>query len=216
MYRDGMGGWLTTQRDQQKINPDFDVQPLPVFSATGGKPMMWVNEKPVFYTFLKKGLSKDRMHEILSVLNWCAAPFGSFEFEFNQYGVEGKHFTRAADNSPIQTDLGRKELVGQYSIMSGRVPVTVGTSEVPNYVPDSMAYAQQTVKYLEESPFSGIKLEYPPAYSKLIVSTEERFKDVVRGRRPVSDVDAIVTEWRRAGGDVGRACFEKALAANGR
>ena len=216
MLRDGMGMWLATQREQQKIDPDFNIQPLPVFSAVGGDPFVWANEKPVFYTFIRKGLSKDRIKEILGVLDWCAAPFGSYEYELNQWGIEGKHFTRAPDHSPIQSDLGREEIADQFRMIGGRAPVTVGTSEVPNYVPDSRAYSEDAVQYLEKNVFSGIKLEYPPTYSKLIIATEDKLTDVVRGRRPLSDLEGIVNEWRRSGGDVGRAFFEKALEANGR
>ena len=53
-------------------------------------------------------------------------------------------------------------------------------------------------------------------YSKTIQITEDKMNDVIRGRRPVSDVDTIVKEWRTTGGDEGRAFFEKALADNGR
>ena len=216
MYRDGMGGWYPMQRDQRKINPRFDMQPLPIFSAVGGEPLAWGSDAPVYYVFLKQGLGKQRTEEILRVLDWCAAPFGSQEYELIRHGVEGKHFERAPDGSPMATDLGRRELADQYGTLSGREPVLVGNAENPTHVEDLLAYTQATARYLEPNLFQGIKLEYPPSYSKLITTTEEKFRDVVRGRRPISDVDQIVDEWRRRGGNDGRGFFEKALADNGR
>jgi putative aldouronate transport system substrate-binding protein len=62
----------------------------------------------------------------------------------------------------------------------------------------------------------GLKLEYPGNFSKIIITTEDKLNDVVRGRRPLGDLDQIVKEWRATGGDEGRAFFEKALADNGR
>ncbi len=170
MTQAGLGMWLPMQREQQKSAPDFDLQPLSIFSAVGGELFAWA----------------------------------------------GRHFIRASDNSPAQTDLGRRELTEQFRMISGRVPVTVGTSEVPNYVRDSLAYANETVEYFEPDLVRDIELEPPPNHTKLVVTTEAKLEDVVRGRRPLSDDDRIVDDWRRAGGDDGRTSFEKVPLANGR
>src|SRR5690606_20634263 len=125
IMQDGLGAWRPLQSEQRKITPEFDMQPLPIFSATVGKPLAWGNDQPTFYTFIKRDLEHSRLQEILRVLNWLAAPFGSKEHELAQHGVEGKHFTRAPDRSPIPTELGRKEIANQFHIISGRVPVMV-------------------------------------------------------------------------------------------
>jgi putative aldouronate transport system substrate-binding protein len=213
---DGMGVWRGTQSEQSKVTPGFDIQPIPIFSAVGGDPLAWTSERPIFYTFIKKGLPKERMEELLRVLDWLAAPFGSFEQQLMTFGVEGKHFTRGPDGSPVATDLSHKELADQYKFLGGRMPVQVGTADVPNFVPELMAYLQATYKYREPDPFVGIKLEYPANYSKILQITEDKMNDVVRGRRPIGDIDQIVKEWRTTGGDEGRAFFEKALSDNGR
>ena len=150
------------------------------------------------------------------MLDWLASPLGTEEDQLRQYGVEGKHFTRAPDNSPMQTELGRKEIGNQYNLLGGRMPSVVGTADVPHYVEDLLSYLRATYKFKEPNPFEGLKLEFPPNYSKTIITTEDKLNDVIRGRRPVSDLDQIVKEWRGAGGDEGRAFFEKALADNGR
>jgi putative aldouronate transport system substrate-binding protein len=150
------------------------------------------------------------------VLNWIAAPLGTKEWELREYGVEGKHFTRAADGSPVPNELGRKELGSQYNFLVGRVPVQVRTADVPNYVTDLINYGNQTVKYLDKELTAGIKLELPANYSKVLKPTEDKILDILRGRRPVSDLDQVVKEWRSSGGDEGRAFLEKTLADNGR
>lgn len=216
VMQDGVGVWRGMQSEQAKVTPGFNMQPIPIFSAVGGEPLSWGSEAPIFYTFIKKGLGQARVEELLGVLNYCAAPFGSKEHELNAYGVEGKHFTRAADGSPLPTELGRSELAEQFRFLGGRAPVLVATADVPKFLPDLLAYSKATIKYREPSPFQGIKLELPANYSKLLINTEDKINDVVRGRRPLTDVDQIVQEWRRAGGDEGRAFFEKALADNGR
>ena len=216
MYEDGVGAWRGMQGEQIKVTPTFNMQPLPVFGVGGKDPVMQGSEKPIFWSFIKKGLGKERVEEILRVLNWVAAPLGTKEWELREYGVEGKHFTRGPDGSPVPTDLGRKELGSQYNFLVGRVPAIVKTADVPNYVTDLITWSNNTVKYLEKELTAGIKLELPANYSKVIQPTEDKILDVVRNRRPISDLDQIVKEWRSSGGDEGRAFLEKALSDNGR
>lgn len=215
-YEDGLGAWRGMQSEQVKIAPQFNMQPMPIFSATGGDPIAWGNEEPIFYTFVKKGLGKERTQELLRVLDWCAAPFGSQEYELVNYGAEGKHFTRAEDGSPVPTDLGRKELAAQFTFIGGRVAVEVATADVPNYVKDVMTYERATVKYMQPDLFKGIKIALPANYSKTIIDMEDKLNDLMRGRRPLSDLSTLVQEWRNAGGDEGREFLEKTLADNGR
>jgi len=215
-YEDGLGAWRGGQSEQAKVTPGYNMQPMAIFSAVGGEPLAWGGADPIFYTFVRKGLGKDRTEELLRVLDWCAAPFGSTEYELALYGVEDRHFTRAADGSPVPTDLGRRELAGQYTLLGGRVPAVVGTADLPHFVHDLLGYLGATVKYLEPDLFAGIKLELPANYSKVQVATEDKLNDVLRGRRPLGDIDTIVAEWRNTGGDEGRAFLEKTLADNGR
>jgi len=215
-YEDGIGAWRGMLSEQRQITPAFTMQPMPIFSASGDDPIAWGEEKPVFYTFIKKGLGKERTEEILRVLNWCAAPFGTTEFHLRQYGVAGKHHTVGSDGSPVLTDLARQEIADQYLFIVGRYPAIVQTADVPNFVQDLLTYSNETVKYLEPNPWAGIKLEFPANYSKVLVPTEDKILDVLRGRRPISDLDTIVSQWRSGGGDEGRDFFAKALADNGR
>jgi putative aldouronate transport system substrate-binding protein len=216
MYQDGPGAWRGMQSEQSKATPAYNMQPLPVFGVNGKPPVLAGGEKPVFWTFVKKGVGKERVQEILRVLNWLAAPLGTKEWQLREYGVEGKHFTRGPDGSPLPTDLGHKELGSQYNFLVGRVPAIVKTADVPNYVQDLITYENATVKYLEKDLTAGIKLELPANYSKAINPAEDKVLDVLRGRRPLSDLDQITKEWRAQGGDEGRAFLEKALSDNGR
>ncbi|GIJ20843.1 sugar ABC transporter substrate-binding protein [Micromonospora lutea] len=216
MYRDGLGAWQGMQSERVKELPTFDMQPLPVFGAQGAQPVIWGSEKPIFYTFLKKDLPAERVDKLLRVLNWCAAPFGSREFELREYGVEGQHFTRGTDGTPALTELGRKELGAQYTHIGGRVPVKVRSGDTPNYVQDYIGYYRNHIGQMEQDLFAGIKLELPANWSKIIQPTDDKILDILRGRRPVSDLAQVRKEFLDTGGEEGRAFHEKALADNGR
>jgi putative aldouronate transport system substrate-binding protein len=209
--QDGLGGWQNLYREQRKADQNFKMQPVPVFAADGGKPLVWGSPDPIFYTFIKKDLGKDRVEEILGCLNWCAAPFGTKEWELRQYGVEGQHFTRGADNVPVTNDLYNQEYANQYTFLSGRLPAVIGGADTPDFVQDYTSWSNGAVKHLEENPWAGIKIEQPVKLSQLNTPTLDKIKDVVRGRRPLSEWDSIVADWRRNGGDEGRDFFAKAL-----
>ena len=212
---DGPGAWQGMQSDQAKVTPGFNMQPVPLFAASGD-PLYWGSDRPIFFTFIKKGLSADRVKELLGVLNWCAAPFGTKEWELREYGKEGVHFTRDANGVPVGTQQAQKEIAFQYGFLVGRVPAIVSKPEAPNYVKDMLTYSNNMVKYLEKDPWEGLQLEMPANYSKIQVPTEDKITDVIRGRRPLSDLDGIVNEWRNGGGNEARDFMAKALSDNGR
>jgi putative aldouronate transport system substrate-binding protein len=83
-------------------------------------------------------------------------------------------------------------------------------------VQDALAYSNAMVKFLEKDPWDGLKLEMPARFAAYRVPAEEKFTDVLRGRRPLSDVDALVQEWKANGGEEARALMAKALSEAGR
>jgi putative aldouronate transport system substrate-binding protein len=211
-----MGAWQPLQAQYQKITPTLNIQPLPNFSATGGDPLIWRADDPISYTFVRKGLSKDRVQDLLRVINWCSAPFGTQEFLLREYGVEGKHWKRGPGGVPAKEDLAFKEIQNQYFFISGRNPVVQPYPETPNYVKDMLGYSNTNVKYLEKDPWDGLKLEFPARFKSNKVPTEDKLTDVVRGRRPLGDIDTIVSEWRANGGDEARDFLARALSDAGR
>jgi putative aldouronate transport system substrate-binding protein len=214
-HQDGPGMWQPMQAEQQKITPGFNVQPVPLFSATGGDPLAWGDDKPISYLFIKKGLGKARVEELLRIINWCSAPFGTREFDLREFGVEGKHSTRGA-TGPVKTELGFKEIQNQYFFISGRSPVLPPYPQTPQFVPQVMAYSNETVKHLEKDPWDGLKFEMPARYKAANVPTQDKITDIVRGRRPLTDLDAVVRDWRAAGGDEARQLLGAALTDAGR
>ncbi|MBW6439070.1 extracellular solute-binding protein [Actinoplanes hulinensis] len=211
----GLGFWQAAQARQQKINPKVNFQPVPVFAAGGGDPLVWGADQPISYTFLRKDLAPDRVDELLRVINWCSAPLGTAEAQLRDYGIAGKHHTATPDG-PVRTPLALTENVNQYFFISGRNSSVGPFPDTPNYVRDVLTYSNSIVRHLERDPWEGLKVEMPTAYKAGAVPFEEKFTDVLRGRRPLSDVDAIIREWRENGGEQARALLAKALSEAGR
>lgn len=214
VYRDGLGGWKELLQQHTGKNPGFALGIFPLFAHDGGTPIMYHNTAAGIFTFVKKGLPKEKVEEILSILNWTAAPYGTKEYELANFGVEGKHFTRGANGIPEINDLGRKEVAYTYGFLGGR-PLYVDWP-FPEAVKLNVEWQNAGFKYIEKIPFDGIRVQRPSKMSGLQIPTEDKFTDIMRGRRPVSDAKQIVTEWQRDGGNEARDFYMKVLRDNGR
>ena len=193
------------------------MQPVPLFAATGGDPLAWGDDEPISYTFIKKGLGKDRVEEMLRVINWCSAPFGTKEFDLREYGVEGKHHTSDADRPGQAPIWASRRSQNQYFFISGRSPVVQPTPDDPELRPRPAGLRQRDLKYLEKDPWDGMKLEMPAKYKAAMVPTEDKITDM-RPRPPsaVATSTPWSKEWRAGGGDEARDLLAKALADAGR
>lgn len=213
--QDGLGAWAESLQRQQAINPKFDMQPVAPFAHDGGTAITWGGDPAAIFTFVKKGLGKDRVAELLGVLNYTAAPFGTEENQLYNYGVEGKHYTRQPSGAPKLTALGQKEVAGTYIFLGGR-PGAITQSEYPGYVDSMSKWQNEAAKVREKNLFEGIRVEQPTKMAALGQPFEDKLQDIYRGRRPVSDLKAAVKEWQTNGGNEGRDFYAKVLSDNGR
>ncbi|GAA5060379.1 putative aldouronate transport system substrate-binding protein [Thermocatellispora tengchongensis] len=215
MFRDGIGGWKPLLDQNRPKNPRFDIGAVPLFAHDGGTPIHYHNTAAGIFTFLRKGLTSAQVEEILGILNYTAAPFGTKEYEMYVYGVEGEHFTRDDDGVPQKTELGLKEAAETYIFLGGR-PLVTDWVAYPDAVRACAKWQNDSFRYIQPTPFDGIRVQRPARMSGLQVPTEDKFTDIMRGRRPVSDVKKIVEEWRRDGGDEAREFYMRVLRDNGR
>lgn len=152
---------------------------------------------------------------LLKVANHLAAPFGTEEYLFKNYGEVGRHFDLEGSD-PIRTRTGTVEtgLGLQYVsdppmalYLPGR-PETVkaqyeiGQSFLPRLVHDA-SYGL----YSETQSTQGSQLDTP---------LNDLQTEIILGREPVSAWTQGLDEWRSAGGDQVRAELEQShQATNG-
>jgi putative aldouronate transport system substrate-binding protein len=191
------------------------MQPVAPFAHDGGTPITWAGDPAGIFTFVKKGLGQDRIAELLGVLNYTAAPFGTEENQLYNYGVEGKHYTRQSSGAPKLTALGQKEVATTYFFLGGR-PEAITQSEYPGYVEAMNAWGNNAAKLREKNLFEGIRVEAPTKMAALAQPLDDKLQDIYRGRRPVSELKVAVKEWQDKGGNEGREFYAKVLSDNGR
>ncbi|MDX3709378.1 extracellular solute-binding protein [Streptomyces europaeiscabiei] len=210
--QDGFGAYLPKYRETKgKLTP---AAALPY--SVGGEPGGVVAARRSFgYTVLKKA-KKERIELLLRILDLLAAPFGSEEWELVHYGVEGTHFTRAADGSPQVTKLGEVEnntnLPLKYLAEGPQVLFVPG---MPDAVRALHTWQRKVVPHAIRNASFGLQSATKNSQGTTLKAlVEDTITGIVAGRLPMSEWDATVKKWRQRGGDRMAEEFAKDHAAN--
>ncbi|UUN30102.1 extracellular solute-binding protein [Streptomyces sp. FIT100] len=192
---------------------------LPFKPSNGATPKHWLGSGMYGYTVLKQA-PKARIELILRVMNYLAAPFGTKEWELVNYGQEGTHFTRGKDGGPVKTDLALSGSGG-----ADQLPVYyIAAAPQPLYIPDhpdatrrQYAWQQKVVPIGEASAHYGLRANaWAQAEEALMQQREDAIKDVVTGRKSLSDWADVVKEFKRKGGDKAADALAKEHEAAGK
>ncbi|BDZ48515.1 lipoprotein [Frondihabitans sucicola] len=188
---------------------------IPTIPGPDGKQgNVWLPNPNNSITAVSKA-SPDRIRMILDALNWFAAPFGSKEYTFRKYGVEGHDFD-FSNGEPVLTTTGNSETgLGAFPIeyiVDSPIPIYYsghpdGTDSVYRNMLAMQPHAIQNPTYGLYSPTNSTK------GSLLSTVLSNATNDIYLGRKPVSSWDSVVSQWRKGGGDAIRSEYERAFEA---
>ncbi|MET8171345.1 extracellular solute-binding protein [Streptomyces clavifer] len=214
MYNDGTGGWKGMVSEQAAANPKFDMQALDFFAADGGKPVLWQDDPAGIFTFLSKDLPKEKIEEFLGIADFAAAPYGTKEFMLTNYGVEDTHY-KVEGGVPTFTPQGIQEAQPATLLYIASPPHTIAFPDEPKLVQDYAGWMARQAPHVKKPLFFGMQVVEPQRYASLYTPFDDLQKDIRRGRKKVSDVDAAVTTWKNSGGDKLRDWYQDLLEKNG-
>jgi putative aldouronate transport system substrate-binding protein len=192
-------------------DPDADLHALAPFSHDGTTaPVHHLGPGAALITVVKK-TTPERTKELLRVLNYLAAPFGSAEYLLIWYGVEGTNFRFDANGNPQVIDSGATDLFIPWPNLASP-PAVLYSATSPDY-PRVMAKDAAAIQAL------GIQNSTVGLYSAtnarqggtLAQSVADGLTSIIYGREPIDTFDGLVRDWRANGGDTIRAEFETAL-----
>jgi len=166
----------------------------------------------------KVGKDSAKVRQLLKILDYFASPFGSEEYTFLNYGIEGVHFTRSANGNPARSAQGTTDIGDLFRLLT---PPNVNYAAGSQYFSDAeqeawtrlvdQAYHDHfkigvddpTVGYVSAS-----SLRRGPTLNQLVVDS---VKALVSGRTPMSGFDQFVQTWRSQGGDQVRKELQQAI-----
>jgi len=187
---------------------------LPPFAADGtSKPVFYLGTRMITTTAMNRA-SADRVEELLRVLNWLAAPFGSQEDRLLSFGLPDVDYTLDARGNPVPTDRGPADAsYVPWRYISQR-PYVIYDPDLPDYAhvlqSDEQTFAPIGI---EDATFGLYSATNASKGVQLNLTFYDALSDIVQGRRPMSDYDTLVKDWQTNGGDQIRAEFHDALAS---
>ncbi len=161
---------------------------------------------------IRKQESKDRVRELLGVLNLLAAPFGSAEYQLIKFGVEGEHFgwDETLRAPLINTNYGEQKIDVGYLASA---PYELFDPGHPEATREMYRHQQETIPtgftdasiglYSETFDKSGIALNQ---------AVDDTGNNVIQGRAGLDAWDKAVAAWKAAGGDRMRTEYEQGYA----
>jgi putative aldouronate transport system substrate-binding protein len=194
------------------LNPPSKLRVLPPFAHDGGKPVFYLGSMNRSFTLIKSAPA-DRVKEMLRILNWFASPFGSTEYELQYYGVKDVDFTADDNGNPRLTDRGKVETTVPWQWIA-QGPLFDFDSLSGEYAQVMHAAANLLLPLGITDPSLGL---YSPTGQTTggVINQKvvDGMIDIFYGRRPLSDFDQLVSDWKNNGGDQIRGELEQAYAA---
>lgn len=216
-YRPPSAAWFAagTYADQLlEANPDARAELLVTPGHDGGTPLNQQTDGwyGIASISAEAGRDKERLGELLRVLDYLAAPFGSEEFLSYNYGLEGRHYTLDDKGNPVPTEDPKilSELGAGYFI---------SPAESTLYYPGTQGRATKAHAYyaaqLENSvsdPALGLVSETNMSKGAVLSQLNTSYQnDIVSGRKPLSALTEWRSRWRSQGGDKVRQEYQEAL-----
>ncbi|HEX3813513.1 MAG TPA: extracellular solute-binding protein [Mycobacteriales bacterium] len=181
---------------------------LPKFDG-GGVASYWMGAVSRGMTSLKKADPK-RIREMLRILDWMAAPFGTEEYLLKTYGVPNRNYTmKGSDPTPILNHEELMYFVG-YLTNPAEVLYTPGAADL---VKRQHELQEQIIPAALPNPVDGLLSDTQlTTGAQLSKKIQDAMTDIITGRKPLSTWDGVVKDWKSGGGDAIAREYEAALA----
>lgn len=213
IHPDGYSAWGSLARFLPEGRQEV-IGGLTVRGFEGATPTYAIGAGSTNFTVLAKA-DDDRIVELLKIMNFLAAPFGSAEFLFRKYGDPGAQHTVEGDN-PVLTRRGTDEITPvtealDYHLADGVKVAYEGS--LTKITKAKHEFATQAEPGFVRSAVIGL-------YSETQARTGNQFgrtltdlqNGVITGRKTTADLDDALADWNAGDGQKIKAEFTAARA----
>ena len=214
IHRDPINGWQDAWRHAIQVSPPFDVRPLPLFPAhDGGKLQHFVTGGHLWATALKKG-TPERTKELLRIMNWLAAPFGSAEDQLLTFGLKDVDYTLDDQGNPTLTPQGNNDANYVPWKYTAQHPFVFFSPDLPDYA-KVMAETEHLMmpSAVSDPTFGQVSATNFAKGFTLAQTLNAGLVDIVVGRRPMSDYEQLIADWQSNGGEQIRKEYADSISA---
>ncbi len=167
----------------------------------GREQALWRGPTMFAFTALPSTLTDDkRIDELLDILNWWASPFGSKEYIFVAYGLEGRQFN-FKDGEPIAVEDEELQTERNLYWMAQQFEYTLYFAGHPERAQLAQKQLEGIFTHQVTDPSSGLfsdtKISKAASLDQLIQDYET---GIVTGRRNISELADLRSRWASGGG----------------
>jgi len=218
MFYNGLGTLYTLTVGSTKASWEFLVQNKPEFELDVLTPFGHDGHAGVYHftpgsygkVVLRKA-SRERLEELLGVLNFLAAPFGTHEQHLLTYGVEGVDHEWDETGTPQLTRRGRAELNLPFAFLMSGPDALYSRARSRDFAANMHRWMSEHAAIAVTDPTIGLSAPTMSARGALLEQAlRDELRDIIVGRLPLSAYDDMVARWRKLGGDAMRAEYEEA------
>ncbi|MEU1101704.1 substrate-binding domain-containing protein [Streptomyces tibetensis] len=213
VFNGDMSAWYGKTAEQAKANPEFEIDGMDYFAADGGDPTLYAGQPAGTWSMIRKGASKETVENALAAANFAAAPYGTKERMYVDYGVEGTHYT-IKDGVPVKNDRGIQEVNNAWGMLATPAPY-LAHPDYPDITRKQVEWQQRQGAFVEKTSTYGMNILEPRRYANISTPFEQLEIDFVRGNKKLSDVQQAISTWKTSGGDKLRDWYKKLLEKNG-
>lgn len=210
----GVSTWSNVAMAVRKAEPKARIEPImPPKYDGGGQARTYLGPAIFSITGLKKA-SKSRIKEMLRVLNWLQAPFGTEEHRLRVFGVPGRDFTLHGSD-PIVTDTGASETTVP-TLYIGACPIAHYAAGYPDITRAEYDGEQEALSNAEKWPLAGLYSATDQTQGAVLDKKMLDLQaDIITGRNSLRDWDSGVRTWKTTFGDKIRTEYAKAWQKSG-
>ncbi|MBV9581386.1 MAG: hypothetical protein JO057_22635 [Chloroflexi bacterium] len=186
------------------MDPPSHITLVPPFSADGQSQPLYYFGRPNFGISLIKMANESRVKELLGILDFLAAPFGSQEFELISYGVQGADFQYDDQGNPVLSDQGKAEIGPNGSAWYSLVrPSPYYYSPADPKAPEIYQGYEKLLAPMgvEDASLGTFSPTFAAKGTILLDAVGGGAQDIIAGRRNVGDWDQLVKDWQNNGGN---------------
>ena len=154
---------------------------------------------------------ENKIVELLHIMEYIAAPFGSDEFNFIYYGIENDMFNWV-NGAPVQVTNGNQNWANGLNYLCGTTEINYFYANQPGEAQLMQQLQEQQIQASIADPTQGL---YSPTWvaqgANLIQMQQDAYNAMVVGNQPLSDLAQVISDWKKQGGDQARTEFQQSL-----
>lgn len=200
------------------VNPGVEIGfvPMPKWGG-GGLAVKQLNAGASGNFAAFKKSSDTRTKQLLAFANYLAAPFGTAEYLTANVGKEGVSYN-VVDGELAITDAGRADTFNTQTLgyICAQNYDVLYSPKHPDHIKAAQEFLTKVMAKTYFNPAIGLYSPTNFASAGLVANKKinDMTEDIMQNRRPVSEWDDAVKEWKNNAGDKMRVEYEKEFARN--